>query len=163
MSTVAQIRAQIKAKLAAIAGIGQVHDYERYSKLESNFQTLYRTEVSAGAFRILGWNFYRDATAESDLNNGEVRRLHSWRLTGFMGLEDADATGKLFDDLVETVALAFRSDRTLGGTVLDIKDMDQSFGESGIQVEAIEPVMFAGVLCHRARLRLITETTEPSS
>jgi hypothetical protein len=38
--------------------------------------------------------------------------------------------------------------------------MDQSFGESGIQIEAIEPVMFAGVLCHRARLRLITETTE---
>ena len=163
MSTVAQIRAQIKAKLAAVAGIGKVHDYERYSKLESDFLSLYKTEVSAGVFRILGWNFYRDATSESDLNNGEVRRLHSWRVTGFMGIEDAEATGKLFDDLVETVATAFRTDRTLGGTVLDIKDMDQSFGESGIQIEAIEPVMFAGVLCHRARLRLITETTEPSS
>lgn len=163
MATVAQIRTKIKDKLAAVAGIGKVHDYERYSKLDSDFQALYRTEVSAGVYRILGWNFYREATAESDLNNGEVRRLHSWRITGFMGIEDADATGKTFDDLVETIATAFRADRTLGGTVLDVKDMDQPFGESGMQVEAIEPVMFAGVLCHRARLRLITETTEPST
>lgn len=163
MSTVAQIRAKIKDKLAAITGIGKVHDYERYSNINSDFLTLYKTEVSASVFRILGWNFYRDATAESDLNNGEVRRLYSWRITGYMGLEDADATGKTFDDLVETVATAFRADRTLGGTVLDIKDMEQPFGESGIQIEAIEPVMFAGVLCHRARLRLITETTEPST
>ena len=40
--------------------------------------------------------------------------------------------------------------------------MNQEDGESGIQEDAIEPVMFAGVLCHRARLRLITDTTEPS-
>ncbi|MEW6332459.1 MAG: hypothetical protein AB1560_13460 [Pseudomonadota bacterium] len=162
MSTVAQIRTKIKDKLAAVIGIGQVHDYERYKKTDADFQALYKTDVGGGAFRILGWNFYREATSESDLNNGEVRRIHAWRITGFMGIDDADATGKTFDDLVETVATAFRADRTLGGTVLDIKDMDQPFGESGIQVEAIEPVMFAGVLCHRARLRLLTETTEPS-
>ncbi len=160
MATVAQIRAAIKAKLQGVAGIGQVHDYERYSKTEKEMQDSYRTEVSAGVFRILGWNFYRLATPERDLDLGEVRRLHTWKITGYMSLDDADASGKLIDDLVELIATAFRNDRTLGGLVIDLKNMDNEFGESGVQVEAIEPVMFAGVLCHRAQLALMTETTE---
>lgn len=160
MSTVADIREKIRLKLAAVASIGKVHDYERYSARDADFVTLYK-DVTSG--RIRGWNFYREATREVDLDNGQVRRLHTWRITGFMSIDDADATGKIFDDLVEAVATAFRTDRTLGGTVDDIKDMNQQDGESGIQVDAIEPVMFAGVLCHRARGRLITDTTESNT
>lgn len=159
MSTVADIREKIRLKLVAVASIGKVHDYERYSTRDADFITLYKDATSA---RIKGWNFYREATREVDLDNGQVRRLHTWRVTGFMSIDDTDTTGKTFDNLVEAVATAFRTDRTLGGTVDDIKDMNQQDGESGIQVDAIEPVMFAGVLCHRARLRLITDTTEPS-
>lgn len=160
MATVAQIRAAIKAKLAAVTGIGQVHDYERFAKTEREFQDLYKDATSG---RVKGWNFYRAATAERDLDVGEVRRLHEWRITGFMGLDDLDASGKLLDDLVELIATAFRTDRTLGGLTIDIKDMDNEFGPSGVQVDGIEPVMFAGVLCHRAQLTLVTETTEPNS
>ena len=160
MSTVADIREKIRWKLAAVASSGKVHDYERYSSRDADFVTLYK---DAATSRIKGWNFYREATREVDLDNGQVRRIHTWRIAGFMGIEDADTTGKTFDDLVEAIATAFRTDRTLGGTVDDIKDMNQQDGESGIQVEAIEPVMFAGVLCHRARLRLITDTTEPNT
>lgn len=160
MSTVAQIRAAIKTKLAAVASIGQVHDYERYSGRDADFKTLYKDNASG---RIKGWNFFREATRELDLDNGSVRRLHTWRITGFMSIDDVDATGKTFDDLVDAVATAFRTDRTLGGKVDDIKDMNQEDGESGIQVDSIEPVMFAGVLCHRARLRLVTDGTEPNT
>lgn len=160
MATVAQIREAIRVKLAGLSGIGKVHDYERFAADETAFQALYYDTASG---RIKGWNFYREATPESDLNNGEVRRIHAWRITGVMGLDDADATGKLFDDLVDLIATAFRTDRTLGGLVLDVKDLDQEYGASGIQVEAIEPVMFAGVLCHRAKLKLVTETTESST
>lgn len=160
MATVAQIREAIRAKLAAVSGIGTVHDYERYAEREADFKTLYR---DAGIERINGWNLYRVSTRESDLNLGQVRRLHTWRLTGYRSLDDADATGKSFDDLVEDIAAAFRTDRTLGGLVEDIKDLDQEYGESGIQVESIEPVVFAGVLCHRARLALVTDTTASSN
>lgn len=160
MATVAQIREKIRLKLVGVTGIGQVHDYERFSARDADFQALYKDGATN---RIKGWNFYREATRELDLDNGEVRRVHTWRIAGFMSFDDADASGKIFDDLVEAVATAFRTDRTLGGTVEDIKDMDQEKGESGIQVDAIEPVMFAGVLCHRARLRLITDTTEPNT
>lgn len=157
MSTVAQIRAAILAKLLAVAGIGRVHDYERFAKTEKEFQDLYRDAASG---RIKGWNFYRLSTAERDLDLGGVRRLHAWKITGYMSLDDADASGKLIDDLVELIATAFRTDRTLGGRVIDSKDMENNFGASGVQIEAIEPVMFAGVLCHRAQLTLVTETTE---
>jgi hypothetical protein len=159
MATVAQIRAAILAKLQAVANIGKVHDYERFAAREADMQALYKDATDG---RIRGWNFYRTATAERDLDLGEVRRLHEWRFSGFLSLDDADATGKSFDDLVEAIATAFRTDRTLGGLVIDVKDMDNETGPSGIQIESIEPVMFAGVLCHRAQLSLVTETTEPN-
>lgn len=150
------IRVAIKAKLQGVTGVGQVHEYERYAKTNSELRALYATGT-----RLHGWHFYREATAEEDLNNGEVRRLHRWKLRGFLSLDDADTTGVLFDDLVEAIATAFRTDPTLGGMVLANKDLDQELGPSGIQVESIVPVMFADVLCHRAELSLTTETTEP--
>lgn len=149
------IRAAIKAKLLTVTGIGQVHDYERYAKTNNELAALY-----ASGGRLLGWHFYREATAEEDLNNGEVRRLFQWKLRGFMSLDDDDASGILFDNLVELIATAFRTDPTLGGVCLANKNLDHEFGPSGIQVDSITPVMFANVLCHRAELSLITETTE---
>lgn len=154
--SLATIRAAIEATLTGVAGIGAVHDYERYAKTNAELAALY---TSGG--RLHGWHFYREAAAEEDLNNGEVRRLHRWKIRGFMSLDDADATGIVFDDLVEAIATAFRTDPTLGGACLANKNLDQEFGPSGIQVESITPVMFANVLCHRAELSLITETTEP--
>lgn len=153
--SLATIRAAIKAKLVAAAGTSRVHEYERYAKTNSDLAALY-TDGS----RLHGWHFYRESTVEEDLNNGEVRLLHRWKLRGFMSLDDEDATGILFDDEVEAIATAFRTDPTLGGVVLANKDLDQEFGPSGIQVESIVPVMFANILCHRAELSLITETTE---
>jgi len=157
MSTEAEIRAAILAKLQGVNGIGQVHDYERYGKRDSDMYALYKDDAKG---RLLGWNFYRESTAELEQDIGEVRRLFTWRINGFMSLDDADATGNLFQALIEDIASAFRADPTLGGVIDDNKDMSQEFGPVGLQVDAIEPVMFAGVLCHRARLRLITETTE---
>lgn len=154
--SLATIRAAIEAKLSGVSGIGTVHDYERFARTNGELATLY-----ASGGRLHGWNFYREATAEEDLDNGEVRRLHRWKIRGFLSLDDADQTGILFDDLVDAIATAFRLDPTLGGACLANKNLDQEFGPSGIQVESITPVMFANVLCHRAELVLITETTEP--
>lgn len=157
----ADIRAAIKAKWLTVTGIGQVHDYERYATRSADFLALYKTGTPPNE-RISGGFFYREATAERDLGLGEVRRIHRWRMTYFLGLEDADATGKLIDDLVEETAEVFRADLTLGGLVLHLKDMAEPAGPVGIQVERIEPVRFQDVLCHRAALALLTETTAPN-
>lgn len=156
MADLATIRAAIKTKMLTVPNIGVVHDYERYAKRESEFRALFED-----AGEILGWFFYRDNTAELDGDTGEVRRIHEWQFFGFKGLSDSAASAKSFQDLVETLCATFRADPTLGGVVDDNKNMAQAFGPVGLQVDAIETVMFASVLCHRARLRLVTETTEP--
>jgi len=154
--SLAPLRAAIKAKLQGVAGVDKVYDYERYAKTNSELVQLY---TSSG--RLHGWHFYREATVEEDLDNSEVRRVVRWKIRGFMALDDADQTGLIFDDLVEAIADAFRTDPTLGGACLANKDLEQEFGPSGIQVESIVPVMFANVLCHRAELSLSTENTNP--
>lgn len=163
MATLAEIRAAILAKLKGIAGSGVWHDYERFAARESDFRALYKYEVAPDQYRIRGGFVQRQSTSELDLGLGEVRRIHRFRIVLFESLDDADATGRSFDDRLEDIAAAFRADRTLGGLVDDNKDMASEFGEAGIQIDAVEPVMFAGVLCHRAMLRLATETTEPTT
>lgn len=155
--SLATIRAAIKAKLDSVSGIGRVHDYERFAKDASGLLTLYK-DSSDG--RIRGWWFDRFSTRELDRDTGTVRRIHTWRITGYLGLDDADATGRALQDLVEAIATAVRADRTLGGTVLDIRDMTTDDAPAGVQVDSIDAVMLAGALCHRAVLRLTTETEE---
>lgn len=152
------VRAAIKAKLAGVSGIGVVHDYERFAKDQDAFRALYRDTDG----RVRGWWFDRVGTREVDLDVATVRRIHTWRITGYLSLDDAEATGRALQTLVESIAAAFRTDRTLGGAVLDIRDMTLDDAPSGIQVEGVEPILFAGVLCHRAQLRLVTETLELS-
>lgn len=157
MASLDAIRAAILATLRTVDGIGRVHDYERFAKEASKFLALYQDDDRA----IRGGWFDRLSTAERDLEIGTVRRIHTWRIVLYLGLADADASAKALQAVIEAVATAFRTDRTLAGTVLDIRDMTVDDAPAGIQVDAVEPVMLAGVLSHRATLRLTTETTEP--
>lgn len=159
MANLAAIRAQIKARLQAVPSIGVVHDYERFATTKEAMVDLYETTIGT-VKQIRGWWFDRRTTAERDIDLGHVRRLHQWQIVGYLALADASATGKTLQDLVEAIADEFRDQRTLGGTVIDTRDMSLDDAPAGIQVDSIEPVMFAGVLCHRATLRLITETLE---
>ena len=158
MADLETITAAIKAKLETVVGVGVVHDYERYAVRESQFRELFKS-----GNEILGGFFYRETTQELDGDTGEVRVIHSWKFFWFKGLEDKSATSKAFQALIETIRAAFRIDPTLGGVIEDNKNMAQTFGPVGLQVDAIETVNFVDVLCHRARLSLLTETTEPKS
>lgn len=152
--SVAAIRTAIKNTLAGVAGVGVVNEYERYARGVTDLLAMYVV-----GDEIKGWNIQRISTAELDLDIGQRRLLHTWRITGYQSWIDASQSALVFDALVESVADTFRADPTLGGVVLGMQDMDSGFGPAGIQVESIEPVMFAERLCHRAQLRLLTETT----
>lgn len=147
MPTIAQVREAIRAKLAGVAGIGVVNDYERYAVSISEFKAFF---VAAG--QVKGWLIRRAATQETSPALGRYVVTHRWQLRGYMALDDSAGTEKTFDTLVEAVRDAFRADETLGSvvaaTVID--------GEAGIQVEDSGPVMLAGVLCHGVRLKLST-------
>jgi len=155
MADLAIITTAIKTKLETVPDVGVVHDYERYAKRESEFRKLFKSGEE-----ILGGFFYRETTQELDGDTGEVRVIHNWKFLWFKGLEDKKATAKTFQILIESICTAFRIDPTLGGVIEDNKNMAQTFGPVGLQVDAIETVSFVDVLCHRARLSLLTETTE---
>lgn len=155
MPTLADIRAAIVARLGTVADIGLVHDYQRYATDSAAFASLYTTTIS-GRRQIRGWWVSRTATTESSPALGRYIVTHTWRIHGYMSLDDAAATEKTFDTLVEAVRDAFRQDDNLGG-VVDGTVIDEG---AGLQLEEQAPVMFCGVLCHAARLTLRTRHNE---
>lgn len=153
-ATLPQIRAAIRAKLAGVAEIGAVHDYERYVQRANELQALYVVSID-GQDQLRGWFVRRVATIEQDLAAGAGGRYvvqHTWRIRGYMALNDANASEIVFDALIEAIRDAFRADINLGGLVSSIETEDQA----GIGVDESEPVLFAGVLCHACRLSLKT-------
>lgn len=157
MATHDQISAAIKAKIETVSQVGPVHEYLRYAKNAGDLATLFKNTATS---RLNGHLFYRESTREVEYDTGMIRRLDLWRVLSFMAFDDADASAKLLQTQLESIKTAFRSDRTLGGLVTDVKDMTERFGRVGLQVELVEPWIFAGVLCLRARSALMTESEE---
>lgn len=149
MPTLAEIRGAIKTRLQGVAAVGKVNDYERFAARDKEFQDLYKDAASG---QIRGWNLHRQAKIETSGAVGRNVIVNRWTLRGFMALNDAAASAITFDNLVEAVCDAFRADETLGGVVASTVTENAA----GIQVEESVPVMFAGVLCHSARLTLNT-------
>lgn len=145
------IRAAIAAKLATVPNIGRVHDYQRYDQAATGMQGLYLTTVD-GAEQLRGWFVSRVATREDSPALGRYVAVHTWQIRGYLALADAAATEKTMDALIEALRDAFRADETLGGAV-DSTVLDEG---AGLQLDEHVPVMFAGVLCHMARLTLRT-------
>lgn len=146
--TLDEIRTAIAAGIAAVPDVGMVHAFERFAKNESKFRTLYE---SGG--KILGWNVRRVKTSEKSDALGRWMVTHYWAIKGFMSLDDEGDSELVFDRKIEAIGERFRTDETLGG-VVDTTVIEEDV--AGIQVEDSGPVMFAGVLCHSAKLGLVT-------
>lgn len=142
-----QVRDAIAAKIATVPGAGKVHRYERYAVAQKDFRNLYVTEN-----KVCGWFVRRVRTVEQEDSTNANREIHSWRIEGVMSFDDANQSEIVFDDLIEQIRAAFRHDETIGG-VVETTLVD---GLAGVQLEDSGPVMFAGTLCHRARLSLQT-------
>lgn len=153
MPTLTQIRDAIKATIETVPGVGLVHTYERFAIREKDFRALYETGVAPDT-RILGWHIRRVLTRERSPAVGRSVVANEWTIRGFMGLDDAAASELTFDGLVESIADVFRANPDLGGVVASTTQEDSEL--AGIQVIDSGPVMFAGVLCHSARLQLFT-------
>ena len=150
--TVQEIRDKIKAMFEAVAGVGKVHAYERYTQKQSDLVEFYKDTASG---RLLGWHISRVATREVYIDIGRWVIDHDWKIRGFMALDDADATQQTFDTLIEAIRDAFRADSSLGDLVFSTV-IEEKNNQAGVQVEEVAPVLFAGVLCHSARLALTT-------
>lgn len=152
MSRLAVIRAAIIANLSTVPNIGKVHQYERFSTNAKAFRELYVEND-----KLLGWYVRRIATREISAGENINHVVMRWRITGLMAIDDATQSELTFDNLIEDSCDQFRANRTLGGSVIDSRDLSQAgASEIGLQLEDSGPVTFCGVLCHSAKLGLVT-------
>lgn len=150
------IRQAIFDHLKTVAAIGQVQAFQRYSKRNSDLFEHYawsnpENDTKSYVSEIRGW-FIRRESFRQDLVANCYERTTVWSIQGFMSLDDETQTELQFDNLLDDIESAFRSEGTLGGAVQSIGDEN----ERGLQLVDSGPYMFAGVLCHGAKFRLVT-------
>lgn len=151
MSNVQTHRTALAALFAAVPSVGVVHAFEPYAKSQGDFQAHYVWAVPGGGKQLRGWHIRRTATRERALGLGRTLNTHTWRITGYMALDDNGATELVFDELVEALRRAYRLDPVLGGA----SQLGPADG-AGIDVTDSKPVVFCGVLCHSATLQCTT-------
>ena len=144
MSQFGTIRDEIRTILLTVSGIGQVHTRERWTSRTEKLKELF----SSGG-KINGWTITRNATPESRLP-GEATRQYQFVIRGYFSLDDQDTAAssseQILQNLVESICDAFRPNPTLNGKAVTSGPM---------QVGAVEPRIFAGVLVHYVELQLL--------
>lgn len=135
------LREAIVAKLRTIPDIGTVHDRERYARDDAALREIY-----VAGDQLLGWHVRRVGRRETGDWN-EV--ISEFEIRGFLAFDDDGASELQFDDLLDAIFDAWRADPTLDGAFM----YGASDGSAVPVLADSGPVMFAGVLCHSARLR----------
>ncbi len=148
-------RALIKTIIDGVTNIGQTHNRERWSASWDGFLAHFKTTIS-GAAVIRGWTLtLTGVSAEPWLASFEpglslVKRVYRYKLRGYIGLNDADASETTAAALVESVLNALDGAETLHP---DTPDADET---PYAQLITLEPRMFGSVLCHYAEIDVVT-------
>jgi len=146
------ILADIIAKLGEIAGVGKIHDHQRQIYDQAKYIAAFKDSDG----RIRGWEVTRGPVTEH--NRGPFFRHHRFILRGHLGLEDAAATDKPWQALIDTICAKFRN--------ADPADLTAAWGyyngdsgeEAPCQVPVNDQRVFGQVLCHYAEIHLsVTE------
>lgn len=146
-------RAALVSVLQGIPDIGVVHTYERYAADLATLRSLYALPPVGGVAPLRGWFVQRRRTTEQRSAAKAYFDRTEWQIVGYMALKDEDQSEIFFDGLVEQIRAALRADLTLGGVVLR-PEKDDTAGPTA----EVGPVLFAGVLCHKATISLTTKT-----
>ena len=136
----ALIRTQLKTTLQGVAGIGVVHDHQRWVIEAANFKTAF---VTGG--RINAWMITRYQSTEIEEAAQQNYRTHQVRIIGIYALDDSDGTEKVFSDLLEDICDTLRADNTLNGT---------AESSTPPQVTSDAHTKFGGASCHYGEITL---------
>lgn len=161
MTALDTIRAAIVAVLSPIAAPGIVHPFERYAAKTEAMRALYQPGGVGGV--VNGWNVRRGAIRRRLLPSGRLLVAAEWLISGYRSLVDGEESELVMDATAEALIGALDADPTLGGAVRGVPAEDAGSQAAGPQLVDSEPVMFAGVLCHRARISLVTEHFEAAA
>ncbi len=140
--SLASMRSAIKSILEGVAGIGVVHDYERWTVDWATYLSLFRAPAQN---LINGWTISRASTSEVAFASGRHRRSHRFIVRGYYSQKDAAGSEKNFQDLIEAVCDGLRGNVSLNGTA-------ESSGPP--QVRRVESRTLGDVLCHYCEIGL---------
>lgn len=143
----ADIRTALKTILETVDGIGIVHDYDRWSVHWKTFLEHYKTAEG----KINGCSIRRVAAPSERGTNPYLRRRHLFVVKYIYGVRDADATGVVFDDLIEAVMNSLNSNYKLATPAAPngVAGVENS---GPMQLKVSEDRMFGDVFCHFAEL-----------
>jgi hypothetical protein len=146
--SLSSIITQIETVIESVSGIGQTHDYRRYSHDEATFKRLHKS-----GSKVNTWQIYRTETQElSGAEEGgslhKDRDVHAITIEGFMSLKDSTASEKTFRTIIEGIRDALRLKQTLSGACFVIR--------SGPDVTQ-DSEMYNNVLCHHCLVTLAVE------
>lgn len=130
------IRLKIKEIIERVPAVGIVHEYERWNIDWNKFLALFQDPASK---KILGWEITRQAAPGQYINNVEEEVAATYKINGFLGLQDASRTDIQFNALIDLIRDEFRADMTMGGL---------NGGPQGFKVQTIDTRFFSNVLCH---------------
>lgn len=138
--------AAVKATMLTVTNIGNVYDYVRWYKDWPAMLSLFK--VTSPSTQIRFWDISRVSTSETNKVSKENDRSYTFRIRGFMSLDDSDETEKTFQLLLEEVCTKFRNKPTFGSTVVNVQP---------VQINNVSHAMVGDVLCHMAECTLIVD------
>jgi hypothetical protein len=160
--SLASIRDRIKALLVQADPDAQVHDYERWSTDPQTVLDLFKASLAtdqhlhAWVFKPITCTTMHD-TQESDL----VSYIFLFRF--IYSLTDADASEQQAWIYLEQVRQLFRNHPSLNEMVELAAAADEGpmRGKPGLQIEKVDLLTFAGVLCHYGEARMAVAEQVP--
>jgi hypothetical protein len=141
-----QIRTAIVATLNA-ANVGTFENRERFSKNQRDLVKVYGEAIQGGFIRKIG----RKTTVPYE---GRKKVSHRFEVLYLMAFTDEDSSQITFEDNLEKLNDKFMENDHLVGLTAVEHLVDE---KAGLEELENQPVMFAGVLCHRSRMVLQTE------
>lgn len=158
----ATIRTAVYNAVNGVTDIGKVYDFEKWSASWDEFLDQFKTTIG-GVDQVRGWMVaYRGyanppemiAAGPPGAASFLTTRPHRFSITGFMGLNDDDATEKTFAALVESVVAALDADSTLHDTNTYMECAPAS-------IDTFETLMMAGLLTNYVEIGIVvTEAAE---
>jgi len=161
-----EVRARLYAIVNGVTNVGEVYDYRRWAVLYSDLLNLYKTTIS-GTVYLRGWTVSCDGWPESTYLEGSypdeesnaktiVVRRYTFKIRGYMGWNDANASEKTAIALVEDVIEALDNDDNLHRLGAILEDY---WGEiPPATLDVFEPRLFGNELVHYAEItQVVTE------
>jgi len=138
----AVIASALKVRVEAVANVGLVHSFVRWSAHWNDLLAQYKSTIS-GTPQIRGWYITREeVTSAGNAPFGSVHRRHLFVVRGLMGVDDSANTETTFQELLDLVMDAIDVPKDAGAASV----IDYSIGDSEARV--IEHRDYGGVLCH---------------